>query len=1000
MIYFTDTLKKLNVPVKPVSLSTVVSIVFGVGGIFILTWLYINSNSVSMTDYNNYTQQLRDLRKVDARINTELLSENAGLSNNYDALTSHSRNLMVINESLSSPPEFLLSNDYSKLVKQTSIIQSMVNNKLQLINIYKSKASILRNSRVFFRKVSNELIDLKPETTFKLQYYVRYMLNFMQVHEQDSFFNHNIIEKLNFAQKNLTVLETESYDPQVMNNLIQHGNIIKEYVPLIETNLRSILNLPISEQITKLLNSHTEGYQNALFLAKRYRIGLYFIAILLTAYLVNVFIRLKLTRQTLHKTYNKLVERYESQKVFEKRLQIRDIAFNHALEGIMITDDREIIIDVNPAFSRITGYQRENVIGNTPSILSSGRHDSKFYLTMRENITRNGYWRGEIWNRNQAGKIYPENLSICSVLDSENKISNFVAVFSDISVLKQQEKKLHKMAYYDSLTELPNRVLLRDRLNQSIMQCQRTQSFMAVCYLDLDGFKPINDIHGHESGDRLLMEISNRLKNLLRRGDTVARLGGDEFVYIFIGLKKNTDFEPAIHRLLKYIKQPIVINKNWLSISASIGVAIYPDDNCDADGLLRHADLAMYQAKQMGKNRFCLFDHEKDTSLRSNYLLTSTIKSALENDEFVLFYQPKVDMRKGIVVGMEALIRWQHPEKGLIFPDEFLPIVEDHEIIIDIGKWVILTVMKQLDYWQSEGLSIPVSVNLSGHQLLDMNFVLFLAEALDKYPMISANNLELEILETTALGDIYNVTRIISECMKLGVIFAIDDFGTGYSSITYLKKLPASVLKIDRSFVQDLDDPENLAIIKGIMGLAEIFQMKVIAEGVESIEHGKILMQVGCYIAQGYVISKPIPAEKILLWIKEWQPHSTWKSMGEVCWSDKDFPILLAELEHGYWITLLLNAVSSGNFNGYKNVNIFENCYFGKWFYGCGHKNYSHKKLFQQLEYPHKRMHDIALRMESYIQDSQAHRAKELIPDLLKQRDEIVNLLKNLGNEI
>jgi len=497
---------------------------------------------------------------------------------------------------------------------------------------------------------------------------------------------------------------------------------------------------------------------------------------------------------------------------------------------------------------------------------------------MWKSITETGSWLREIWNKNKFGEIYPELLSIKAVYDATGIVTNYVAVFTDISRIKEQEKQLKKMAYFDSLTQLPNRFLLSDRLTQAILQTQRSDKFMAVCYLDLDGFKPVNDSYGHEAGDYLLVEMAKRFTAILRGGDTVARLGGDEFVLLLLDLEKLEEYEHTLQRLLDAVTQVIPIDGNLVSLTASIGVTLYPFDKSDSDSLLRHADQAMYQAKQQGKNAYHLFDAHKDFQVRGHYHQISLIENALKLDEFVLYYQPKVDLRKGSVIGMEALIRWQHPEQGLVLPIDFLPSIEGHILIVQIGNWVIETALTQMEYWKSKGLDLQVSVNVASLQLQQLDFVEQLKQALSRHPDIKANQLELEILETAALEDIVNVSKVIGECHELGVSFALDDFGTGYSSLTYLKRLPASTLKIDRSFICGmLSDPEDLAIVHSVLGLTNAFQKHAIAEGAENYEHCQMLLQLGCQYAQGHGISKPMPADVVQQWVEQWQPEPSLK---------------------------------------------------------------------------------------------------------------------------
>ena len=481
---------------------------------------------------------------------------------------------------------------------------------------------------------------------------------------------------------------------------------------------------------------------------------------------------------------------------------------------------------------------------------------------------------------------------ICTVALENGKPSKLNGVFQDISEQKASQialeyanheleyanRVLENIAHYDALTHLPNRVLLADRMQQAMAHTQRHEQILAVAFLDLDGFKAVNDQYGHAVGDKLLIHLAQRMKNTLREGDTLARIGGDEFVVVLTDLHHTSDCHSLLTRLLQAAAEPVELDDLLLEVSASIGVTLYPQDGSDPEQLLRHADQAMYLAKQAGKNCYHLFDIAKDVAVKHQRETLEHIRTALHNQEFVLYYQPKVHMRTGKVIGAEALIRWQHPQYGLLPPAAFLSVVENHLLSIEMGEWVIETALNQMIEWEVMGLEIPVSVNIGALQLQQSNFAERLEELLTRHPAANPHNLELEILETSALEDITQVSAVINDCKVLGVTFALDDFGTGYSSLAYLKRLPAGLLKIDQSFVRDmLDDADDLAIIKGIVGLANAFHRRVIAEGVETIAHGEILLAMGCELAQGYGIARPMPAAAIPDWVNTWRPDPAWR---------------------------------------------------------------------------------------------------------------------------
>jgi diguanylate cyclase (GGDEF)-like protein/PAS domain S-box-containing protein len=557
----------------------------------------------------------------------------------------------------------------------------------------------------------------------------------------------------------------------------------------------------------------------------------------------------------------------------QDQLQLAANVFASAREGITITDMQGTIVDVNVAFTRITGYSREEVLGKNSRMLSSGLQKMVFYQEMWQQLTSKGHWYGELWNRRKNGQLFAEMLNISTVFDAEGKPQHYVGLFSDITAIKEHEKELYHIAHYDILTGLPNRVLLADRLRQGMVQATRRSQQLAVVFLDLDGFKVINDNHGHEVGDQLLMTIAKRMKQTLRDGDTLARLGGDEFVAVLVDIEETGASEPMLQRLLEAAAQPLVRGGVSLQVSASVGVTFYPQSqDIDAEQLMRQADQSMYQSKLAGKNRFHIFDAVRDCSLRTHHESLERIRHALHAGEFVLHYQPKVNLRSGEVIGAEALIRWQHPEKGLLLPGLFLPVIEDHQLAVEVGEWVIQTALSQMTHWQTLGLTVPVSVNVGARQLQQVNFVERLRQILALQPNTRPGMLEIEVLETSALENVSGVSQVIEQCRLMGVSFALDDFGTGYSSLTYLKRLPVAVLKIDQSFVRDmLVDSDDMAILQGVISLARAFSRQVIAEGVETSEHSASLLKLGCELAQGFGIARPMPAQQMPEWILSWE---------------------------------------------------------------------------------------------------------------------------------
>ncbi|MEY4099365.1 MAG: hypothetical protein RL300_536, partial [Pseudomonadota bacterium] len=566
-------------------------------------------------------------------------------------------------------------------------------------------------------------------------------------------------------------------------------------------------------------------------------------------------------------THTDVTERKQS----EMAQREAGVVFDSTYEGIMVADADGLITKVNPAFTRITGYEEQEVCGCSPRILSSGRHDVRFYQELWESLTRRDFWRGEIWNKRKTGELYVVLQSISVVRDVKGNVLHYVSVFMDITQIKAHEAELDRVANYDALTNLPNRRLLSDRLQQAILRSDRSGKLCAIGFLDLDGFKLVNDRLGHAVGDQLLIGVAAHLETVLRAGDTLSRLSGDEFVLLLSEMGSLAECTQILDRVLEAVRRPVSVSGHILGVTASVGVSLYPDDKSDPDTLLRHADQAMYLAKQAGKNRYHLFDLEIDRRVQGHLDMLEQLKDGLKRDQFVLFYQPQVDISNGEVIGAEALIRWQHPERGLLSPAEFLSHLHGSVLERLFGEWVIETALKQIEAWRIQGLDMKVSVNVGANHLLQSDFCDRLSQILSRHSGTRPSSLELEVLETAAIGDMQQAIDIMECCRALGVNFALDDFGTGYSSLTYLRKLPADTLKIDQSFVRDmLSDPDDLSIVQGVVELAGAFHRRVIAEGVETMEHCDVLLQMGCRHVQGYGIAKPMPAQQIPAWCEQW----------------------------------------------------------------------------------------------------------------------------------
>jgi diguanylate cyclase (GGDEF)-like protein/PAS domain S-box-containing protein len=616
-------------------------------------------------------------------------------------------------------------------------------------------------------------------------------------------------------------------------------------------------------------------------------------------------------------------------KEAEERLNLAASIIEQAEEGIVITDAGGSILETNEAFTRISGYTREEVLGKNPRILNSGRQSREFYAEMWRELIEKGLWSGEIWNRAKDGHVYAETLTISALRGEDGKTEKYIALFSDITSVKEQESKLELSVHYDLLTGLPNRALLSERLRQALVHAGKHGRRVAIAYLDIDNFKAFNDRHGRSYGDQILTAVARNMKLALRADDTLAHLGGDEFVAILPEIADTEGSWKVFTRLLQAASEPIEVGDFEAQMFVSAGVTFFPQtEEVDADLLLRQADQAMCLAKLEGKGRYHIFDPSLDRSIRDRHESLDRIRQGLAANEFVLYYQPKVNMCTGVVLGAEALIRWQHPESGLMSPGDFLPIISGHPLEIEIGNWVINSALSQMEQWLANGLDIPVSVNVSAEQLEQADFVNRLGILLAAHPTVAPSSFELEVLESSAISDATIVSEVIRSCKKLGVTFALDDFGTGYASLIYLKRLPMDVLKMDQTFVRDmLDNPEDLSVIEGMLAFGTAFRCQPLAEGVETVNHGLMLLRLGCQIAQGYFIARPMPASELPKWISTWRTDPQWENVRPFAVGDR--PVLYARVEHGAWISAIDDFV-----NGKRQsapVLDLNQCRFGAW---------------------------------------------------------------------
>ncbi len=555
-------------------------------------------------------------------------------------------------------------------------------------------------------------------------------------------------------------------------------------------------------------------------------------------------------------------------------------AFRYANEAIIITNADNQVIEVNPAFSELTGLALEDVRGKTPEAFSIlPLDDQRSVSLMREELQLRDRSKSQVSYRSHDGQFYPGMLSINRVRDTQGRVDHHVMVLADLSAIPAHARHLNREVYFDALTGLPNLQLLTQLIQESIQHAENQQQTLAVCSLDIDHFQAINERLGLTVGDALLSAFAQRLSHQLFGDDVLARIGGDEFVLLLHHGVDDVFFE----KLLGSIRQPLMVEGQVVYLTASLGITRYPHDHVQGDVLLRHANQAMYRAKQRGRDTHHFFDPHHDRLLQARHEQRQRFMDALDHGELRLHYQPQVDMRSGQVVGVEALIRWQHPERGLLSPGQFLPAIDATPLEIDLGEWVIEQALRQLASWQTANIVLPINVNISPAHLLTSQFSQRLAALLARYPTVSPALLKLEVLESAAMHDVTAALQTMARCQALGVSFAIDDFGTGYSSLTHLRQLPVSLIKIDQSFVRDmLVDRDDMAIVESVIYMANRFQRPMLAEGVETLEHARALMVLGCELAQGYGIARPMPPEALPGWLEQWPLRDDWHGLSRL----------------------------------------------------------------------------------------------------------------------
>ena len=566
-----------------------------------------------------------------------------------------------------------------------------------------------------------------------------------------------------------------------------------------------------------------------------------------------------------------LIHHINRNDIIQKKLKFSNIVFENSTEGIMITNKDNKIISINKAFNNITGYAFEEIEGLDPKVLQSGKHNQIFYSKLWEDIKKNGFWKGEIWNRKKNGEIYQEWLNISEVKDEQGNITNYISLFSDITKIKDSKSKIEYLSHHDALTDLPNRLLLNARLNKSIEKANEECQSLAVLFLDIDNFKIINDSYGHTIGDKIIKLVSKRLQKNIRKNDTIARIGGDEFIIVIEDIQEQKNVQKIVNKILKDFIEPIKLQEYLFDTTISIGVSLFPQHGLNYEDLIKHADTAMYCAKDSGKNQVQFYKDEMTSDIFKKIMIKQEIKDALQNNEFEVYFQPQIDIKTKKLIGAEALVRWNHQYLGLIPPDQFIPSAEETKLIIPLGEYVLeksIKFMKKLHDLNilKDGV---IAINVSGEQIKHSNIIETIIKSL-KQNQLEPKFVEIEVTETFIMQDVNKSIKLFKEIKDIGLKLAIDDFGTGYSSLNYLKQFPIDKLKIDKSFIDELPfNQKDIAIAKTIIALAKGLNLKTIAEGVENNKQADFLKKEGCDEIQGWLYSKALNENAFINFCKE-----------------------------------------------------------------------------------------------------------------------------------
>jgi len=812
-----------------------------VGFIGFLTFLYTNTQKYDVAKHHEIVVTIQKLFHQDSLLNESILQFAADRFSNYDPITEHNKKISMYIDWLKSRETGLyghLGNSFDKALEDT---ESTFISKMALVEKFKSHNGILKNSLYYLpTAIENNQKDLRLGL---------YHADLNLLLREILLFN----SRPNLRNKAKAIAHIKTIKNSNLRSLLElsmHAETIITQRVKLKQIVDSLFALPTKPSIENIYLLYSNYNEDIIESSSRYRTAMYAMALIIILYVLLLFFKIHRTMNRLDNTLNEVA--------FQKKA-----LDEHA---IVVSIDSDRIIDyVNDKFVEISQFSKDEVVGQPWSILDSNTESEAYYDDMWSALVSGQRWTGEINSRRKEGNHYVVDSNIVPFMDKCGKPIRFVALLTDITERKQSEERIFNLAHYDSLTELANRAFFINSLESTLKNITNSKSdkLLAVLFLDLDNFKTVNDTLGHAAGDKLLVHFANHLRTVVRDQDLVSRHGGDEFVIALTDANSRAEIEAIVSRIVSITDRPIRLGQKDMTVSTSVGISIFPDDGSTSDSLLQNADIALYRAKSDGKNKYRFFTEQLKTISVEKHVIEADLRSAIANNQFELYYQPQIHSESGEVSAVEALLRWNHPQKGLIRPDQFIPILEDSGLIIEVGKWVIAEAISQLISWNKSGYRLRVAVNVSAHQVRDDHLVDFLHKILESRP-IQPSNLELELTESSFLQNTNSSLSTLKSLSGLGVNLSLDDFGTGYSSLSYLKKLPINTLKIDKSFISNLpQDQHDMTITTTIIAMAKSLNLTVVAEGVETAEQMEFLKNNHCEYLQGYYIGKPMRAREI-----------------------------------------------------------------------------------------------------------------------------------------